>query len=294
MAEKPEEFRRLYEGNGGSLIIIALAVIAFAIFIFITAAMNLSFPFWVYIAVPGLLLVIVILAIYFGSAKKTEGKVVGKGRLPTIVGIILLVGFVFAAYWPMIGPIESLVGLNGAKKTFGPEEFRSEAICSGGCQVDGTGVTLAYGGSIYLNGSENMSIRRILITPESLPEGTIIQTFIGPYEFLMTVQKKDYQGYIFLNGEDISDQPCNGCLPWRIGTEGVPIIIKTNKWDIFPFGWITEIPSMKMKREWYQEVFDTNELVNSYDKPAPVRGKVVIASVPGGGIVVKIKEVKIY
>lgn len=220
-----------------------------------------------------------------------------------ILAILVIIGvpiiIVLAAWWPMIGPIESLIGFNGAKKTFGPEEFRTEGICSEqGCQVDGTGVTLANGGSIYLKGTENMSVRRVLVTPESLSEGTIMRTFIGPYEFQMTVQEKTYRGDIFLNGEDISDQTCvnvDACLPERIGTVGVPILIKTHKGDIYPFGWFlsSEAPVMKMIRESYQTVFDDNYLVSSYDKDAPARGKVVIASVPGGGIV-KITEVKIY
>lgn len=147
MAEKPEEFRRLYEGNGDSLIIIALAVIAFAIFLFITAALDLSFPFWVYIAVPALLLIIVVLAIYFGSVKKTEGKVAGagKGWIKTIVGIVLLFGILIAVIiigWYFFGP---------ADRIYTPQYLQSKCP---GCQYTGNYISVSGQNKLQIPASE--------------------------------------------------------------------------------------------------------------------------------------------
>lgn len=229
-----------------------------------------------------------------------------KGWIKILVIVILLIGLIIAAWWPMIGPAISLVGLDGAKKTFGPEEFQTEGVCSKtGCQAGNTGVTLSNGGYINLKNTENMSIHQIVVTPEALPIGLVVQAWIGSYKFQVTAQEKTYRGDIFLYSgtteKSISEQTCvdvESCLPLRGEAEGRPIIIGVNRWSIIPFGWLPTLlrhqqPFIRMKYNWYDEVVGGSNLVYGDDTGQPVQGQVVISSVSGGGMIT-IKEVKIY
>lgn len=246
-----------------------------------------------------------------------EGETRPVGRVSrvwsNIQGVLVIIAFLFVpviiiliAWWPMIGPADSTVGINILSKTYGPKEFQTEGVCSKtGCQIDSTGVVLSNGGYINLKNTENISIHQIVVTPEALPIGSVVQSWIGLYKFQVTAQEKTYRGDIFLYSgiktEGISEQTCTdveSCLPLRGEREGVPIIIGVNRWNIIPFGWLPTLlshqqPFIRMKYNWYDEVAGGSNLVYGDDKGQPVQGQVVVSSVPGGGTIT-IKEVKIY
>ncbi len=232
----------------------------------------------------------------------SRGSEVASGAFGILVLLFFLaipVAIIALVWLPMVGPVLSLSGVDVMKETYDAKRLQTEAVCSGDCQIGSTGIDLWYKGSFYIKNSENIAISRIVITTEYLYDGAMVQTYIGPYEFLMTVGSDVYSGSIAL-GEDISDVPGNSgnLLPQvkknKDGIpEAVPILIKTNKMDIYPVVWIYGInkPMMKMLWEPWMAFFGNNILVGSYGKDVPVEGKVTIASLGGQ---LRIKKVEIY
>lgn len=205
------------------------------------------------------------------------------GARGSIIKLAVIALIILASFWQMIG---------WPDRTYGPEEFKKEGICSGGCVVTDGYVELSNGGSMSLNGTEKMGIGRVVVVPESLPQGTEVRTLIGPYEFLAYSDDIHYIGKIYVNGEDITYNPSlifPG--PAKKSNVGAPIVVRANNFDRCPFGLCgyPEVPDMEVG-EW----LNRQPLINSlrYESDPPVKGKVAVKSAPGQTI--KIKEVRIY
>ncbi|MBU4368268.1 hypothetical protein KJ575_00915 [Patescibacteria group bacterium] len=254
------------------------------------------------LVIVGSILGILVLTYFFAKAVKITKPVKRLGELPQpaqpqpaqlseasgvsasiITGIIVLV-IILAVLWPFFGPVD---------KTYDAEEFKNL-----GCNVNGSSLVLD-GNGCQLNGTEKMSIAKVVIIPESLPTGAEIWTSVGPYQF-------KYFSYSVKKGEDyykgdVYQQGWNGPITYapdkhgKPSDEPLPIMIMVNGWYRIPvLGMIPAAldpnphPVLLIKSRLFYESLAQGQRL---DNDPPVQGLVAIKS---GEQIVRIKEVKIY
>lgn len=212
------------------------------------------------------------------------------GVWSNVQGILVIIAIIFVPIiillvilWPVLGMLETIAGLNGARETIDSVNFQIEGSCSGACQFDSTGIILQ-GGNFTLNGMENKTIHQIRIFPKSFSEANSVIVIIGSYTYTIWMEGDGkFYGSIYDNALEEPDISISTAYqPERVVGKTFPILFKANSE-------ILTAPSIKLTPDDSDMVFgNTGWVVKSAAQKDPVRGIVKI----GGNI--NIRKIEIY